>query len=144
MERVRGTCVAIGASGVLLRGPSGAGKSDLALRLIDGGARLVADDYTVVRRDDGRLVATAPDELRGLLEVRGIGIVRFDPLGSATLIAAIDLSPRDEIDRLPASEHLTILGIPVPLFAVAAQDASAPAKVRLIAGIASGAVEQTA
>ncbi|RME65602.1 MAG: aldolase, partial [Alphaproteobacteria bacterium] len=48
MERVHGTCVAIDGAGVLILGPSGAGKSDFALRLIDEGAVLVADDYTDV------------------------------------------------------------------------------------------------
>ena len=54
MMRVHGTCVAIAGRGVLLRAPSGAGKSDLALRLIDAGARLVADDQVELAQDNGR------------------------------------------------------------------------------------------
>ena len=57
---VHATCVALDGAGVLLRGPSGSGKSDLALRLIDGGARLVADDQVALSAEAGRLVARAP------------------------------------------------------------------------------------
>src|SRR5262249_10210087 len=62
---------------VLLRGPSGAGKSDLALRLIDRGARLIADDQTHLARKGRALVATAPPAIAGMIEVRGIGIVKL-------------------------------------------------------------------
>ena len=70
---VHATCVAIGDRAVLLCGPSGSGKSDLALRLIDGGAQLVADDQVVLRAEGGRIVARAPEALAGRMEVRGIG-----------------------------------------------------------------------
>lgn len=72
-ECVHASCVAIGGRGVLLVGPSGSGKSDLALRLIDGGAELVADDRVALRLADGRPVADAPPALAGLLEIREIG-----------------------------------------------------------------------
>ena len=75
-QQVHGTCIAIDGAGVLLRGPSGCGKSDLALRLIDGGAVLVADDRVSLEARAGDLVASAPDALAGLLEVRGVGIER--------------------------------------------------------------------
>src|SRR6185312_10220968 len=65
------TTVAIDGAAVLLRGPSGSGKSDLALRLIDAGARLVADDQSELRRVGEVVVVRAPDALRGLIEVRG-------------------------------------------------------------------------
>lgn len=144
MERVRGTCVVVGVSGVLLRGPSGAGKSDLALRLIDSGARLVSDDYTLVHRRGAMLSASAPEELRGLLEVRGVGIVRVKPVSEAPLVAAIDLLPADAIERLPETGELPVLGVILPLYALAPREPSAPAKVRLVAGIASGAIMRVA
>jgi serine kinase of HPr protein (carbohydrate metabolism regulator) len=59
-ETVHATCVAIDGRGILIRGRSGAGKSDLALRLIDRGARLVSDDYTILAASGGRLRAAAP------------------------------------------------------------------------------------
>ena len=73
MVQVHGTCVDVDGTAVLLLGPAGSGKSDLALRLIDGGARLVADDRAEVRLRDGRLVVSAPPETGGLRGVRGRG-----------------------------------------------------------------------
>lgn len=140
MKRVRGTCVAIDGSGVLLRGRSGAGKSDLALRLLSTGARLVADDYTCIERSDGVLRASPPDSLAGLLEVRGIGILRVNGLPEVPLVAMIDLVPSTEVERMPDSAEEYILGVAVPRFRLAAFEISAAAKVRLVAEVASGKV----
>jgi len=138
MERVRGTCIAVDGRGVLLRGRSGAGKSDLALRLIESGAQLVADDYTIVASEAGALVASAPPELRGLLEVRGIGIVPTQALAKAALIAVVDLVDGAEVERIPEPETTEILGVGVPLFRLSALEPSAAAKVRLAARVADG------
>jgi len=62
---------------VLLRGPSGSGKSDLALRLIDDGARLIADDQTHLAKKGHALIATPPPAIAGMIEVRGIGVVKL-------------------------------------------------------------------
>src|SRR5689334_18111983 len=72
---VHASCVAIGRRGVLLTGKSGAGKSDVALRLIEDGAQLVADDRTLLYVAGGKLRARAPQSIAGLLEIRGLGIV---------------------------------------------------------------------
>lgn len=72
---VHATTVAVKGLAVLLTGPSGAGKSDLALRLIDRGAELVADDYTTLVHDGDDLVAGSPATIAGRMEVRGLGIV---------------------------------------------------------------------
>jgi HPr kinase/phosphorylase len=96
---VHASCVAIGGHGILLLGPSGAGKSDLALRLIDRGAVLVADDQCALRPEHGRLLCTAPDTLMGLLEVRGLGIIRRPSAGSALIALAVRLVERYE--RMP-------------------------------------------
>jgi HPr kinase/phosphorylase len=140
MERVRGTCVAVEGAGVLLRGRSGCGKSDLALRLIDGGARLVSDDYTCVEAHDGKLLARAPEELAGLLEVRGVGIVRMPAQPSAPVVAAVDLTVREAVERMPAPQVLDLEGMPLPLFCLYAFEASAVAKVHLVVRIATGGI----
>src|ERR1700743_723331 len=95
------SCVALGEKAVLIVGPSGAGKSDLALRLIDGGARLVADDQVELRRAGERVFVTAPAALAGLIEVRGVGIVRIEAVAEATLVLLVDLAPLAEVDRFP-------------------------------------------
>ncbi len=89
---VHATAVAIEGEAVLLRGPSGSGKSDLALRLIDGGAQLVADDQTLLRRAGGRVLASAPPAIAGLLEVRGVGVVRVEAADGGA--AGSDRRPR--------------------------------------------------
>lgn len=83
--------------GVLIRGKSGAGKSDLALRLIDAGAVLVADDQVLLENK----TASAPARLRGLLEVRGLGIVRLPFIEKTTIALTVDLCSAAEIERLP-------------------------------------------
>lgn len=140
MKRLRGTCIAVEGSGVLLRGPSGCGKSDLALRLIEAGARLVADDYTDVVEAGGRIFAMPPPELRGLLEVRGIGIVQLPPAASAPLVASIDLIATENVERMPDRKSFELLGLSLPAFQLAAFEASCVAKVCLVARIASGSV----
>lgn len=140
MERVHATCVSIDGQGVLLRGPSGAGKSDLALRLLDSGAELVADDYTEVTRDGDQLRASAPAILHDLFEARGLGVLRLSAKASVFVAVIVDLVPESEVERMPADEHVAILGVSVPLFRLAAFEASAPAKVRLAVRIASGSI----
>lgn len=97
MPVLHATCVEWFGLGVLIRGKSGAGKSDLALRLIDAGAALVADDQVLLENG----IASAPARLQGLLEVRGFGIVKL-PFAETTAIAlTVDLCSADEIERSP-------------------------------------------
>ena len=130
MIRLHATCVAIEGAGVLLRGPSGAGKSDLALRLIDQGATLIADDQVLVARDGDTLLATAPEQIAGRIEVRGVGILRL-PAVTAPLRLIIDLVPSGEVERLPPPRHLTVEGIDLPRLLLNPFECSTPAKVRL-------------
>ena len=117
---------------VLLRGPSGTGKSDLALRLVDGGARLVADDQTQLSVKDGGLVARAPATIAGRMEVRGLGIAEVPRLSEAPVCLVVDLVPGDAIDRLPEPATCELLGITLPLLQLDPFEASAPAKLRLV------------
>ena len=114
----------------MLRGPSGAGKSDLALRLIDGGAALVADDRVALRRAGGRLMADAPVALAGLLEVRGLGIVRMPARGPTPVALVADLDPARAAERMPEPRVCLLRGVTLPVLAVAARHASAAALVR--------------
>ena len=143
MVRVRGTCICIDGHAVLLRGPSGSGKSDLALRLIDGGGELVADDYTEVEQDSGGLIATAPATIRGLLEVRGLGVIAVGARPAARLVAVIDLVPLAYMDRMPEPQQVRILEIQLPGFRLFPFEASAAAKVRLAVRLATGGIMLT-
>ena len=128
---VHGTAVAIEGEAVLLRGSPGTGKSDLALRLIDGGARLLADDQAVLQRVNERILVRAPAPIAGLIEVRGVGILRVDPVDEAPLALIVDLVPSAAVERLPESRFEAVLGLAVPLIALAPFEASAAAKLRL-------------
>ena len=98
---IHASCIALDGRGVLLLGPSGSGKSDLALRLIDAGARLVADDQSELSRRGDVLVVRAPATIFGLIEARGLGILRLDALGEASVALIAELVPADRIERMP-------------------------------------------
>lgn len=129
--RLHATTVAIGAVGVAIEGPSGGGKSDLALRLIDGGARLVADDQTLVERRGDGLVARVPDAIAGLLEVRGLGIIQMPYLAEVPLRLIVVAAVATSIERLPVPESRELLGVPLPMLRLDPFAVSAAAKVRL-------------
>lgn len=127
-RRVHGSAVAIGGRGVLLMGESGAGKSSLALRLIDRGAVLIADDQVELAARDGRLQATALATIFGKIEVRGVGVVDCDAT-AAPIALAVDLDALPL--RLPEPATIEIEGVTVPVVALAPFDADAPIKVEL-------------
>jgi len=129
-ENLHASCVAIDGQAVVISGPSGSGKSDLALRLLDRGFTLVSDDRTIVRRQGSKLIASAPETIKGKLEVRGVGIVDMESIASAPVALLVELT--SDIQRLPddGRERL-ILGAAIPLISVDAMTASAPSKVAL-------------
>lgn len=119
---------------VLLLGDSGAGKSDVALRLIAMGARLIADDRTVLFAKGERLFAEAPSNLRGQMEIRGAGIVTLEAAGPAPVVLAVRLDPGADIPRLPEPAQYappapfqSLKG--PPLLTLRPFEASTPAKI---------------
>ena len=127
-------CVAIGGKGVLILGKSGQGKSDLALRLMDDGARLVADDRTLLAVIGGKLFAQPPTSIAGLIEVRGLGIVARPFAQKALVALAVQLGKEDE--RLPRPSFYIPpsplkLAKPPPLIRLDGAMPSAPARIRL-------------
>lgn len=132
-ETIHATCIAFGDIGVLLRGPSGSGKSDLALRLIDAGATLVADDRVMLAAGHGRVVACAPPELAGLLEVRGVGLVELPYASNIGIALIADLVPSDAIDRLPDPGWSAYLDRRIRTIALAPFEHTTVAKLRIAA-----------
>jgi serine kinase of HPr protein (carbohydrate metabolism regulator) len=129
--------------GVLLRGPPGAGKSDLALRSIDRGWRLVADDQTELRSAEERLWATPPGVIAGQMEVRGLGIVTVPSAPGAELCLVVDLVAPGTVERLPDPEFCELLGVRLRRLALNPFEASALAKLRLAACRQAGAIMET-
>ncbi|WCL54194.1 HPr kinase/phosphorylase [Gimibacter soli] len=125
------TLIARDGRGVLLRGASASGKSDLGLRLIDRGGMLVADDQVWLTAEGGKLTGMAPDRLRGLIEVRGLGIISLPVTAVAPVSLVVDLDHSARVPRLPAAEKVTILGVELPRLRLNAFEASAPIKVEL-------------
>jgi serine kinase of HPr protein (carbohydrate metabolism regulator) len=129
-ETLHACCVAIGGLGVLIEGQSGAGKSDLTLRLVDRGAELVSDDYTLLEAHGAELIARAPERIAGRIEVRGIGIVSVPYRNEVPVAMLVRIEPMP--DRLPERcERRRIAGIDLPVVALPALEPSAPIKVEL-------------
>ena len=127
-ETLHASSVARDGRAVLISGPSGSGKSDLSLQLIDRGFLLVSDDRTIVRREGDRLIASAPVQIAGKLEIRGIGIVDAETANEVPVSLLVELT--GEIERMPdEGRSRPILGVDVPIISVDAKTASAAAKV---------------
>lgn len=111
---IHASCIALNGKGMLILGPSGSGKSALALQLMVLGASLVADDRVDLHREGGDIITSCPPALLGMIEARGVGLLRADPVAKAVLGLVVDLG-RTEAARLPPLRHIPVLGLPVPL-----------------------------
>jgi HPr kinase/phosphorylase len=128
MQRVHGTCVALGTMGLLITGPSGSGKSDLALRLIERGAKLVADDQVEIYEN---LIARAPPTIAGLIEVRGVGVLEILAQDEVRLCAVLAPVREEGLERVPARASTILAGAVLPLLRLPYLQASTPLKVRM-------------
>lgn len=119
---IHASAVVCGATGILIRGPSGSGKSQLVFELILAGragqippVRLVGDDRVHLVRNGSRVLVRPAETLRGLIEVRGLGIRHTDFAPDAEIGLVVDLAATDGA-RLPPPEALTaeIEGVTLP------------------------------
>jgi serine kinase of HPr protein (carbohydrate metabolism regulator) len=130
---VHASTVAIDKSAVLITGPAGIGKSDLALRLIDDGAELVADDQTFLAQEGELLIASAPASIAGLMEVRHIGLLHLPYTLSAIVALYVELTPSaEELERLPEKQFITFAEIKIRHLKLPAFAASTPTKIRAV------------
>lgn len=126
------SCVAVNGAGILIRGDAGCGKSDLALRLIDGGAKLIADDQVELTPEDDQLIATCPKTISGLIEVRHVGLLATPNLDRAAIALVLDPGQPGLLERLPEPATIPILGLPIAALRLPYFEASTPAKLRLL------------
>lgn len=125
----------LGRAGVLITGKPGAGKSELALELIAMGAVLVSDDQTQLRRYADSVTLSAPPRIRGVIEMRGIGLLRADTVESAPLVVLVDLDT-PETERLPERHWHELEGCRIPVLRKCASRAFAAAiRQYVIAGV---------
>ena len=130
LKRIHSTCVVIDDNGVLILGDSGSGKSDLALRLIDSGATLISDDISICRKSSNNIYLHCPPEIKGLLEVREIGIITVPFVERIKLRLVVNLKSNNN-ERFPKDSYFRILGIKFPLINIEGKNSSAVAKIKV-------------
>ena len=139
-----GTAVACDGKAVLILGEPGSGKSDLALRLIDQGARLIADDLVELTRDGDRIMAAfpgdAPPDLKGRIEARGTGIVARPAVDSPVELALVVQAVTKQMPNMQKSQYSQWLDIDIPCLQLTLTEPAAPTKVRLALGAISGSI----
>ena len=130
LKRIHSTSVVIDDNGVLILGDSGSGKSDLALRLIDNGATLISDDISICRKNSNNIYLYCPPEIKGLLEVREIGIITVPFVEKIKLRLVVNLKSNNN-ERLPKDSCFRILGIKIPIINIEGKNSSAVAKIKV-------------
>ena len=130
LKRIQSTSVVIDDNGVLILGDSGSGKSDLALRLIDSGATLISDDISICRKNSNNIYLYCPPEIKGLLEVREVGIITVPFVERIKLRLVVNLKSNNN-ERFPKDSSFRILGIKIPIINIEGKNSSAVAKIKV-------------
>ena len=112
--QLHASAVAVDGRGCLITGRAASGTSTLALERVALGAELVADDRVDIRRADATLVLSAPAAIAGMIEARGVGILRLPARREAALALVVDLDEAER-ERLPEGRRRELLGLPCPL-----------------------------
>lgn len=141
--RLHATTLSLNGTAVMIRGASGSGKSDLTLQLLETTGTgltgqtittlLVADDQTALRREGETILASSPETIAGLLEVRGHDVLEVEAVQNVPLVLVVDLRPAAQIERLPQPEDMftQILGLPIPNILIDPSKPSAASRLRV-------------
>ena len=128
-KNIYGTTVVVKSKGILIIGASGAGKSDIALRLIfNHQAKLIADDRTDIDVISNKIHASAPSSIKGLLEVRGVGIISVESEDVAPIEMVVELVS-EKCERMPERAFYELEGVKIPFIKLCASEISAPEKI---------------
>lgn len=109
-----GTAVSVDGKAVLIVGPPGAGKTTFALEMMSHGARLVADDQVLTKREGDSIWLSPPETIAGMIEVYGLGILRVPFEARAKLMAIVDLTQRER-ERVPIKRNRRFQNVHIPL-----------------------------
>ena len=131
-EIIHASSVVFCGKGILIRGASGAGKSSLALRLVDAGGSLIADDRTALRFEKNQLLASPPLAIAGLIEIRGLGLRHMAFVKESRIDFCLDCAAYQTIARMPENATVTLHGAALPLYQIDPFEAAAVAKIRAI------------
>jgi HPr kinase/phosphorylase len=141
--QLHATTISLNGTAVMIRGASGSGKSDLALQLLESSGTgltgkaistvLIADDQTILRREGETILASCPESIAGLLEVRGHDVLQVAAVQNMPLVLVVDLRPFAQIERLPQPEDMLtqILGLVIPSIMIDPIKPSAAARLRV-------------
>ena len=120
------TSLVLGSFGILLCGASGSGKSSLALTLIERAQQsgrvgmLISDDQTIISTENGNLIASAPHEIAGAVEIRGAGLFEVPYQPQAEINLLVELLTADKAPRYPTDEKRELVGLMLPVLTLPA------------------------
>ncbi len=129
--KIQATGFVYQGKGILLAGAPGIGKTSLMLEMIRSGGQLVGDDGVALSNNNGSLVMDPPEATRGLIELRGVGILRLDPADGVMVTMHVCLVG-DLEQRLPEQRHVSWLGVNLPSFDLL-MDGLAPGRLHALA-----------
>lgn len=131
MINIHATLISYKNKGILLTGKSGSGKSDLALRMIiNNKAKFVADDRVILENIGNKLIGYAPDNLFGLLEIRGVGIKECTALENSEICLCVELCDElHDIERFPEDDFIDFLDVKIPKIKLYAFESSTTCKI---------------
>jgi HPr kinase/phosphorylase len=143
MKTIYGNCIDINGNGIIILGKSGTGKSDITYRLIcNHGAKLVSDDHIIIEKNENELVAKTVENIKGLIEIRNIGIIKTDYLEKTNIKLIIELEEKENLERMPENEFLEINNIKIKKIKLNAFEQSSELKIITALKIELGLIEK--